>query len=122
MPHFKMLPVLLTAGVLYGAGHLPFVFESNWGQAPADVQLLGRHGSTSLLLTRQEVRLHRNAAILRIQFEGRAGTLKAEGEESTGGVTNYYFGKTALQSPHFRRARYRQVYPGIDAVFYEKGG
>lgn len=63
--------------------------------------------------------------VLRMQFVGAAPTTP-DVEEKLPGVVHYYLGKDPknwrTNVPTFGRVRYRHVYPGIDVVFYGKGG
>ena len=47
-------------------------------------------------------------------------------EQPTGGHSNYFVGKTEKEwftgIPHYERLRYRDVYPGIDIVYYGTEG
>ena len=117
--------ILLLTGLqcaAFALGPLPFVFETNRGQASAEVQMFGRQGSATLMLTEDEVLLRTPTTLFRTRFEGHSKNLRAEGLDASGGVTNYFLGKSVVQAPHYARARYPNVYPGIDAVFYEKNG
>ena len=63
--------------------------------------------------------------MLRMQFVGGAPAVP-DVEEKLPGVVHYYLGKDPqnwrTNVPTFGRVRYREVYPGIDVVFYGKGG
>ena len=61
-------------------------------------------------------------AVLRMRFEGGKRSPEIEGVNQTGGISNYFIGndpaKWRTDIPQFGKVRYRDVYPGIDVVFY----
>ena len=63
--------------------------------------------------------------VLRMQFVGAKPTAP-DVEEKLPGVVHYYLGKDPknwkIDVPTFARVRYRDVYPGIDVVYYGKPG
>ncbi|MCL4522685.1 MAG: Ig-like domain repeat protein [Acidobacteria bacterium] len=63
--------------------------------------------------------------VLRFQFPGGNPAPKMEGEERLPGYSNYLLGndpqKWITGVPHFARVRYREVYPGVDLLYYGKG-
>jgi hypothetical protein len=48
-----------------------------------------------------------------------------EGLEPLGSYSNYFLGRTEKEwftgIPHYGKVRYRDVYPGIDMVYYSRG-
>jgi uncharacterized protein (TIGR03437 family) len=126
---------------------LPLAFERNAGQTDPQVKYLTRgHGGTVWLTEQGPVlaviersaetsrdtssritgprtaRTKAKTAVLRMRFDGGKRTPKIEGVSQTGGVTNYFIGndpaKWRTDVPQFQQVRYRDVYPGIDVVFY----
>src|SRR5712692_8676161 len=60
-----------------------------------------------------------------MRFAGSASAPEGEGLDPLGGYSNYFLGRTEKEwftgVPHFEKVRYREVYPGIDVVYYGKG-
>jgi Beta-propeller repeat len=130
-------------------GHLPLLFEANNGQTDSRVQFLSRgEGMTmffspaevTLVLPESSLQLSRTRtksrgetkkevfahSVLRMRLVG--GNLRAEaaGEEKQSGRSNYFIGNnprhwlTAI--PNYKKARYSNVYPGIDLIYYGNEG
>ena len=61
-------------------------------------------------------------AALRLRFLGANASAEIEGFDEQPGVSNYYVGndpaKWRTNVPHFSRVRYKNLYPGIDIVYY----
>jgi len=126
----RAAPVAVGRSVLLPA-HLPWYFEPNHGQAATGVTYIAR-GPACLLSFKAETvlwvlangRTGRDAPILmRLvgAYEGRR--LLAEGPLDQ--RRHYYLGNDPrrwhTEIPAFARLRYRQLYPGIDLLFYGKG-
>jgi hypothetical protein len=110
------LVLVLAAGVAAAVeidyAQLPLSFEPNRGQAAPEVRFLSRGKGYTLLLTE-------SAAVMgdvRMRFpRGR----RIEALQELRGKVHYYNSKASLTGiPTFGRVAYRQVYPGIDLVFY----
>jgi len=107
---------------------LPLAFERNAGQSDSEVKFLTRGQNGTLWLTEQGPVLSladkSQLAVLRLRFQGGNRSPKIEGVNQTGGVSNYFIGndpaKWHTHVPQFEQVRYRDVYPGIDVVFYGK--
>jgi uncharacterized protein (TIGR03437 family) len=125
---FVLAPlVFATTGVTLVDG-LPFRFEANQGQADPSVRFIARGQGYNLGLTTSGSALslfdleHRRSAIVRTRIVGanRSPVLEAIDRQST--KTNYIRGndpaKWLRNVPSWSRVKYRQVYPGIDLVFY----
>ena len=121
-----VLLLLFFRGTAFGAQVLPIAFEPNRGQAGDSVQFLS-HGRQGALL------FETRAAVLRLG-DGSDVTITPEGgnrrpwitaEEPIAGLSHYLLGNDRSRwitgVPHFRRIRYREIYPGIDLVFYGSG-
>src|SRR6266853_216374 len=108
----------------------PIRFEPNVGQTDGSVKFLGRAPRATLWFTPQgvTVSLHRKSerAVLRMRFDGAAAHPRIEGEGRGTAVSNYLLGndRTGWRTsvPQFGKVRYRNLYPGTDAVFYGNGG
>jgi hypothetical protein len=113
-------------------GQLPLSFEVNQGQANERVQFLSRGQGYTLFLSPSEAHF----ALRRAQ-RGKASTevegigiklLRANpgsqilGADKLSGKVNYFVGsdpsKWITGVPTYAKARYQQIYPGIDLIFY----
>jgi len=118
-------------------GKLPLQFEANRGQTHKDVHFLSRGAGYSLYLTAGEAVLvlsqpkadaKRDAQALaksvavRISLVGAARKPAVSGTEEFPGKANYFIGKDRSKwrtdVPTYAKVRYREVYPGIDLVYY----
>jgi hypothetical protein len=120
-----------------GYGSLPLTFEKNQGQASSEVKFLS-HGSgyTAFLTAGGTVVSLRAAAVVAapgpperdaaatVQFTllGAAKDPAIAGEDLQPGRVNYFFGDDPTQwhtnVPTYGRIRYKNVYPGIDLLYY----
>jgi hypothetical protein len=111
---------------------VPLSFERNDGQAPAAVRYLARGRAMTLLLTADGpvlgLRGPAGQPPARLGFElvGGATSPRIEAAGSLTGRSNYFVGDDPSSwrpaVPHFRRVAYRDVYPGVDLVFYGNDG
>lgn len=108
----------------------PLEFEPNRGQAPPNTLYLAR--SQNLLFL-----VHSNALDMSLQgkngenqklsfvFEGTHSPAEVQVSEPTGGESNYLVGSDPkswhTHVPHYKRITYKEIYPGIDLVFYGTG-
>lgn len=105
---------------------LPLAFERNTGQTDPQVKFLTHGQGGTLWLTEQGPVLgvadKSKLAVVRMRFDGGKRSPEIEGVNQTGGVSNYFIGnnpsKWRTDIPQFGKVRYREVYPGIDVVFY----
>jgi uncharacterized protein (TIGR03437 family) len=111
------LPALSQAA----APLLPLYFEENRGQSAAEVQFLSP-GSPGIFFTQRETLLaFPTGDVLRIQLQNAAGSAP-EALEPLVGKSNYLNREPAITGVrHYRRIRYRSVYPGIDLLYYGQG-
>jgi hypothetical protein len=104
-------------------GKLPPTFELNAGQEDPRVRYLSRRHGATLLLTSSGAVLRDSA--VELSFQGARPNPLVEGLEPVETRSNYYLGndpsrwKTGI--PHYARVRYRDVWPGVDVVFYAHG-
>ncbi len=111
---------------------LPLSFEANLGQAEPQFQYVARGLDVDVFLGggAATISLHgtsaQDPAVVRASFAGGARDPEAVSEEPLPGHVNYFFGrdhtKWVIDAPTYRRIRYRNVYPGIDAVYYGAKG
>jgi hypothetical protein len=128
---------------------LPLQFEANTGQTDSSVKFFARGKGYDLFLNETEAVFNLNGAkrnargarragkppttdyrpltfdVLRLQFEGANLSPRVEGVDQLPGKVNYFVGndpaKWRADVPTFARVRYREVYPGIDLIFYGNG-
>jgi len=127
-------------------GRLPLHFEANRGQTHEDVRFLARGPGYSLYLTAGEAvlvlarpnpdakrdahstpaRLNTQAreapVVVRMSLVGAAPKPRVSGLEELPGKANYFIGndpaKWQTSVPTYAKVQYRDVYPGIDVVYY----
>jgi len=124
-------------------GKLPMAFEANEGQSDPDVRYLSRGAGYELFLTNQEAVLelrqqqpgskfkaaeHRKlrgaetATVLRMRFNGSNPAPEVAGTDRLPGNVNYLIGndpkKWHTDVPSYSSVHYKNVYPGVDALFY----
>ncbi len=133
--------------IVAGYGKLPLSFEANRGQMDAQVQFVSRGQGYTLFLTSREAVLslskpgarHRSPAagrqpesaavasdaanaVVRMQMVGGNRRPLITQEDELPGKSNYFIGndpdKWRSNVPNYARIRYREVYPGIDLVYY----
>lgn len=122
-------------------GKLPISFEVNQGQTDKTVQFLARGGGYTLFLTPGEAVLSLNASAaaakrpdasvprsvlapstVRMQLIGANSKAMAAGVDPLPGKSNYFIGsnpaKWHTDVPTYAKVCYRDVYPGVDLVYY----
>ncbi|HLX44296.1 MAG TPA: SBBP repeat-containing protein [Bryobacteraceae bacterium] len=120
LAQFALLATLSRATVI------PLVFEPNTGQTAKQVRYLAHPPHATVWFTNTEVVLGLKSADLRMRFAGGNRSPKLTAEDPTSGRANYFVGRDPdhwrTSIPQFGKVRYRDIYPGIDAVFYGKDG
>lgn len=130
----------LTTGALVGT-QLPLTFETNQGQTDPQVNFVSRGKGYTAFLTAgglvlslrpgESLAAQRNTAKIAAQpsnatfqfrLMGAAQTAVAVGEDPQPGKVNYFIGKDPRKwhtnVATYARVRYKDVYPGIDLVYY----
>jgi hypothetical protein len=105
--------VLLFVPLALAAMPMPPAFESNAGQAPADVRYIARTARYSALLRDSDVVIKG----VGIAFEGAAPDIAAE-QPDKARVTFFRGSMPPVVSRRYSRVRYSRLYPGVDAVFH----
>ena len=111
------------------APDLPVSFEANLGQSDSAVEFIAHGQNGDLLLARGEAWLtvlenpgDDAPRRLRLSFVGANTRIKAEGLEPLPGKANYLLGNNPqawlTDVPTFGRVQYRDLYPGVDLVYY----
>ena len=130
-------------GEIYGK--LPLAFEENRGQVDRKVEFLSRGSGYTLLLTPTEAVLalsaprstshdprgvrtmqptpsHARNTMLRMKLIGANPSAQVSGLEELPGKINYFIGsdqeKWRKNIAAYAKVKYREVYPGIDLVYY----
>jgi len=112
----------------------PVVFEPNRGQIAAAHRFVGRSRSGLLLFEDERMQFVAPAAeratpagshsSVGMRFLGAARDARPAGIRPLASTSNYFTGDgsaAAVDVPHFGGIRYREIYPGIDAIFYGHG-
>jgi hypothetical protein len=125
-------------------GRMPLTFEPSQGQTDPQVKFLSRgKGYTAFLMAggmvlslrasevgsadtipnnRIPAQKHASSRILRFTLVGASVNATIVGEDRQPGHVNYFIGndksKWHTNVPTFGRVRYKNVYPGIDIVYY----
>ena len=136
--------------VVEAYGKLPLSFEANQGQSDSRVDFLSRGSGYTLFLTPAEAVLtlrkpvaahrestrHENAeaeetpavppAVVRMKLVGANPAPRVSGLEELPGRSNYFIGndptKWRTDVPHYAKVQYKDVYPGVDLVYYGNQG
>ena len=122
-------------------GRQPLSFEANRGQTDAKVKFLARGRGSTLYLTRDEAVLAlrpaassgtrafeppARGAVLRMGLAGADQQPRLHGREQLRGKVNYLRGddrrRWQVGIPTFAKVLSREVYPGIDLVYYGRRG
>ncbi len=107
---------------------LPLSFEANRGQTDSSVKFLARGDGYTLFLSDEgavfKLRGARNTApgVFRMRLAGANSGAEVSGGEALPGTANYFIGndrsKWVQGVATYRKVNYRQVYKGIDLVYY----
>jgi hypothetical protein len=132
-------PAASDARVSESYGRLPLHFEANQGRAHKDVRFFSRgpgHGvyltpsEAVLVLTRPDAKRdvrgvsepQAKPVALRMSLVGAARKPLVNGIEEQPGKANYFTGndpaKWRTNVPTYAKVHYREVYPGIDLLYY----
>lgn len=107
-------------------GRLPLSFEENKGQAPPEIDFVARGAGYLVELQPDGVIIRAGSAHPALRFHGVGGAQQGRGEQVLHSESNYFVGpestrwRTHVQS--FRRVAYRELYPGIDLIYYGNNG
>jgi len=121
-----------TAARLNG---LPVSFEENQGQVDSQVRFLAQTGKSTMYFTPGETVLalasrdsqkKSEISVLRLKWIGANPHPQMVAENPLPGKINYLVGRDPARwhtnLPTYARVRYRDLFPGIDAVFYGTEG
>src|SRR5712672_1576210 len=112
-------------------GKLPLQFEANRGQTQKDVRFLSRGpgyslyltaGEAVLVLAKPDAKAQEKSVALRMSLVGAARKPHITGLDELPGKANYFIGKDRSKwranVPTYAKVQYRNVYPGVDLVYY----
>ena len=117
--------LLFLSATLAPAARLPVAFEPNRGQQPGSAEFLVHTPGAAVTLAAGRAEWISREGRIAVVFESARRGVHGEGEDALPGVVNYLgFGRpTPLTNiPTYARVRYRQLYPGIDVVYYVNEG
>ena len=114
------------ARIVEAYGKLPLSFEANQGQTDGRVKYLARGPGYTLFLTPTEVvlvlRSQSSRTALRMRLVGANPHSNIVGLDKLPGKSNYFIGndpkKWRTNIPTYAKVRYKDVYPGIDLIYY----
>jgi hypothetical protein len=127
-----------SAGQFALYSHLPLSFELNQGQSDARVKFLARGPGYTVFLASDEAVLAlqpsatasagkgEKPAVVRLKLVGAERSARVSGEGELPGRSNYFVGNDPQRwhtnIPTYAQVRYRNVYRGIDLVYYGRQG
>ncbi|HKG60735.1 MAG TPA: SBBP repeat-containing protein [Pyrinomonadaceae bacterium] len=113
---------IISANLLKPSPQRPLSFEENLGQVPPQTRFLVRGHSFAVSLSATEATVSLGNQSLSLQFIGSSNQAQAIGEDQLKERTNYLIGSDPkdfrTNIPHYAKARFNQVYRGIDVVYY----
>ena len=99
----------------------PLWFEANQGQVHPSVLFLARSPNGYVYFGRNQMAVRD----VGMELVGANMTARSELEQPLEGISSYFIGSTEKDwrtgIPHYGRLRYKDVYPGIDLVYYGNG-
>ncbi|MBV9958479.1 MAG: SBBP repeat-containing protein, partial [Acidobacteria bacterium] len=121
-------------GATADLGKLPLSFEANQGQTAEQVRFISRGQGYALFLTSSEAVLSlkkeqrentQENAVLRIGLDKSNPAPEITAQNELPGKSNYFSGQSPqnwhTDVPTFARVQYKDVYPGVDQIFYGHG-
>jgi hypothetical protein len=122
---WTLLVLCLPLAAANSYGKLPLSFEPNRGQTDTRVKFLARVPGYTLYVTADEaVFAGRDGSVVRMKLLGTSRKMRVEPVDQQPGISNYFIGndpsKWRTNIPNYGRFALREVYPGIDLIFYGK--
>jgi hypothetical protein len=109
-------------------GDLPWVFEPNVGQTDPNVEFLARRGPQIVYLTSNDLAIlpvPGSSNLVRMRLQGGETKPRVEGHDPLASRSNYFVGSAREDwhsgVPHYGRVAYRDVYSGVDLIYYGSG-
>jgi hypothetical protein len=107
-------------------GRLPLSFEENKGQASPDIDFVARGAGYLVELMPDGVVIRAGSAPAAFKFHGVGGAHRGRGEQVLHSESNYLLGsdpaRWRIHVQSFQRVTYRELYPGIDLIYYGNNG
>jgi uncharacterized protein (TIGR03437 family) len=107
-------------------GRLPLSFSLNQGQLDPQVKFVSHGKRSALFLTSDQAVLALDDATVRIGFVDSNKHVQVDALDQLPGTVNYFIGRDPAgwrtNVPTYARVRYREVWRGIDLVFYGNQG
>src|SRR5437867_1079347 len=101
---------------------LPFSFEPNLGQSDARVKFLARTRGLTVFLTATDTVLSTGRTAVRMRLVGANSAARIQGLDELPGRSHSFIGRDPSRwrtnVPTYARVAYRDIYPGIDLVYY----
>jgi Beta-propeller repeat len=101
---------------------LPFAFEPNLGQSDARVKFLARTRAITVFLTATDTVLSTGRTAVRMRLVGANPVARIQGLDALPGRSHSFIGRDPSRwrtnVPTYARVAYRDIYPGIDLVYY----
>src|SRR2546430_6664011 len=101
---------------------LPFSFEPNLGQSDARVKFLARTRGMTVFLTATDSVVSTGRSAIRMRLVGANSAARIEGLDALPGRSHSFIGRDPSRwrtdVPTYTRVAYRDIYPGIDLVYY----
>src|SRR5262245_42912139 len=102
--------------------NLPLSFEPNLGQTDPRVKFLARAPGMTVFLTSTETVLLTARNAIRVRLLGASPDSQGDGLDPLPGRSHWLIGRDPSRwrtnAPAYARVRYREVYTGIDLVYY----
>jgi len=118
--------LLFLSAALASAASLPVAFEPNRGQEPGPAEFIVHTSGAALTLRAGRAEWISRQARVAVVFASARRDAQGQGEEALPGVVNYLIGNQPSawrkNIPTYSRVRYRQLYPGVDVVYYVNDG
>jgi len=118
--------LLFLSTALASAVTLPVAFEPNRGQDPGPAEFIVHTSGAALTLRAGRAEWISRQARVAVVFASARRDAHGQGEEALPGVVNYLIGNQPSgwlkNIPTYSRVRYRQLYPGVDVVYYVNDG
>ena len=118
--------LLFLSAALASAASLPVAFEPNRGQEPGPAEFIVHTSGAALTLRAGRAEWISRQARVAVVFASARRDVQGQGEEALPGVVNYLIGNQPSawlkNIPTYSRVRYRQLYPGVDVVYYVNDG
>ncbi len=118
----RIVTFLISAFTLCQASTpIPERFEKNEGQFDSRFHYVLRQGTANYLFTGDGVTAQQGTSQIRLRWPG-ADWSRPSGESPFDFKTTYIQSHRHTVAANYQKLRYRQIYPGIDIVFYLAGG